>query len=167
MSATTDTPNIGEMLAPFLARIPEDHVPIFLALAERRAAERYREWATRATSDEVRGQLLACSAREEEIARRVEALVDDPRPMQATVTQAIPELPDLISAAFDGQPLREQFTLQASGERLGAATWRSLAAKATDAATRDALPACAELEEQSAEVLEALLAAPTWSFDGP
>ena len=155
------------MLAPLLARIPDDHVPVFLALAERRAAERYRAWATYATSDDVRRQLLACSEREEEIARRVEALFENADAMQATVTHALPELPDLIRDAFDGEPLRDQLTLQASGERLGASTWRSLARNAADQATRNTLPACAELEEQSAAVLEALLARPTWPFDRP
>ena len=50
-----------------------------------------------------------------------------------------------------------QFRIQAQGERLGAATWRALARQEESRAARETYLACAELEEASALVLEALL----------
>ena len=152
------------MLAPLLARISEEQVPLFLALAERRAAARYRVWADAATDGDVRRRLLECSEREEEIARRVEGLFPEAGATQDAIGAAIPELADLIRSAFDDRSLREQLALQAEGERLGAATWRSLAEKAADPAMRATFPKCADLEERSAEVLEELLAGATWPF---
>ena len=51
----------------------------------------------------------------------------------------------------------DQLTLQARGERLGAATWRSLAKQTDDAGAREVFLGCAKLEEASAEVLESIL----------
>jgi len=161
------SPDVAALVAPLLARLPEDHVPIFLALAERRAADRYRAWAATATNDSVCTDLLACADREEEIARRVEELFDDVAAIHEAIAQKIPELEDLIQAAFADSSIRQQLALQANGERAGAATWRSLATKAAAPAARDTLASCAELEEQSAEVLEALLATSPWPFSTP
>jgi hypothetical protein len=58
---------------------------------------------------------------------------------------------------FVNRPLRQQFAIQAQGERLGAATWRSLARGESDAARSAVLRSCAELEEASALVLEGIL----------
>jgi hypothetical protein len=55
-------------------------------------------------------------------------------------------------------PLPHQFTIQAQGERLGAATWRAFARHTEVPSVRDTFLVCAELEEQSATVLEAILA---------
>ena len=153
-------PDIGEALAPVLARVPREQQPLLIALAERMAASRYRDWAAQIGDAAGRAQLLACAEREERIAAKVEAL--DPRAaaIQRDLLAKHPELPALNGSLFAGRPLREQFTIQARGERLGAATWRSFARHESDAARRKILEGCAELEEASAQVLEALLERP-------
>jgi len=151
-------PNVGEALAPVLSRVPREQQPVLIALAERMAAERYRAWAALASEPAQRAQLLACAEREEEIARRVEALHPEAEALQRDLVAKHPELLELGRTLFAGRPLAEQFRVQARGERLGAATWRSFAKRESDASRRDVLQACAVLEEESALVLEALSA---------
>jgi hypothetical protein len=153
-------PDVGEVIAPVLAQVPREQQPLLIALAERMAAERYRGWAEQVPGDADRAQLLACAAREEEIAAKIEALDPAAAAIQRDLRAKHPELSGLNRSLFAGRPLRDQFTIQARGERLGAATWRSFAKREPDAARRAALLACAELEEASALVLEALLARP-------
>jgi len=149
-------PSIGEAIAPVLARVPREQQPLLIALAERLAAERYRSWAAEISEASGRTQLLACAEREEEIARRVEALFPDAAPVQEDLLAKHPEVAELNRTLFAGLPLAHQFAIQAAGERLGAATWRAFARRETDAARSEVLLACAGLEEESALVLEAL-----------
>lgn len=151
--------NIGEVLAPILARIPRERQPLLIAAAERLAAERYRGWAAQVASAGEQAGLRACAAREEEIARRIEGLYPDAGAVQREILAANPDLLEVNRTLFAGRPLREQFRSQADGERLGAATWRSFAKHAASAAARDTLLACALLEEESASFLESILAA--------
>jgi hypothetical protein len=153
-------PDVGAVLAPLLARVPRARQPLLIALAERMAAERYRGWAGEQRDAEGRAALLACAAREDRIAAQVEGLFPDAAALQAELSAAHPELPELNRRLFAGRPLADQFRIQANGERLGAATWRSFARHEADAARRAALLECAELEEASARVLEALLGRP-------
>lgn len=157
---STALPDVGEVIAPVLAQVPPEQQPLLIALAERMAAERYRGWAEEVHDAADRAQLLACAEREERIAARVEGLDPAAAAIQRDLSAKHPELTDLNRNLFAGRPLREQFTIQARGERLGAATWRSFARRETDAARRAALLSCAELEEASALVLEELLARP-------
>ena len=53
--------------------------------------------------------------------------------------------------------IEEQFRIQAQGERLGAATWRSFARHAESQQTAKVFESCAVLEEESATFLESLL----------
>jgi NAD(P)-dependent dehydrogenase (short-subunit alcohol dehydrogenase family) len=149
-------PNVAEVLASILQRVPAERQPLLIAIAERLAAERYRGWAA-AVADR-KADLLACAAREEDIAGRIEALYPDPAASQRELLAANPELEEVNRALFAGRPLPQQFTIQAQGERLGAATWRALAQRAETTAARETFLACAQLEEQSAVVLEGLLA---------
>jgi organic hydroperoxide reductase OsmC/OhrA len=149
-------PSVGEAIAPVLARVPREQQPLLIALAERLAAERYRSWASEVSDPAQRVQLLACAEREEEIARRVEALQPGAAATQRDLLAKHPEVAEINRRLFAGRPLAEQFAIQAQGERLGAATWRAFASHETDAGRRDTLLACAELEEASALVLEAL-----------
>jgi hypothetical protein len=151
-------PDVAEILGPLLARVEPGRQPLMLAIAERMAAERYRAWAAEVTDPAARAQLLACAGREEEIAGRVEAVVPDAAAIERELRAAHPDLVDINRTVFAGRPLRDQFAIQAQGERLGAMTWRAFAA-AGSAAARDAFQICATLEEASADVLEALIAA--------
>ncbi len=149
-------PNIAEILGPILQRVPAEHRPLLLAIAERRAAARYRDWASGSTDEGHRARLRACADREEEIARRVEDLYPEAAVLQRGMFADHPDLEEVNRTIFAGRPLPEQFRTQAEGERLGAATWRAIAEHASAEARRTFL-ACAELEEASAAVLESIL----------
>jgi hypothetical protein len=154
---TKDLPDIGAVLAPVLARVAEGDRPLLVAMAERLAAVRYRGWARELVGHEAR--LLACADREEDIARRVESLYPDAAARERAIRTAIPEFEEINRTVFGGRPIADELAIQASGERLGAATWRSLARAASDPRHRETFLACAPLEEASAEVLESILAA--------
>jgi hypothetical protein len=156
MSPSRDLPDIGQVLAPILARVPAEHRPLLVALAERLAADRYRGWAAAAGDLQRRERLLACAVREEDIAGRVEALYPDAARVQRDIAARNPDLLEVNRALFADRPVEDQYTIQARGERLGAATWRSLAKQVPHA--RETFLACAELEEASAAVLESFLA---------
>ncbi len=153
---TRELPDVPAILGALVARVAEAERPLFLAIAERMAAERYRGWAADVDDPEVRAGLIACAAREDEIADRVEAVFPDPAAVQQRLLATFPELPQLNRDVFAGRPLADQFAIQAAGERVGAATWRAFAAAWPGAAAREAFLACAPLEEASAEFLEGL-----------
>ncbi len=158
MSVTDETlPDIGEVLGRVIPRVPAERRPLFIAMAERLAAARYRDWAGSVSDPGRKTLLLACAAREEDIAGRVEALFPDASAIQREILADIPELEELNRSIFAGRPLPQQFAIQAQGERLGAATWRSLAPPEEGSPARQIFLACAELEEESALVLEAIL----------
>jgi hypothetical protein len=154
-----DLPNVAEVLGPLLQRIPEEQQPLLIAIAERRAAERYRDWAQEVGTEPGMSQLRACAQREEDIARRVEALYPDADAIQRGMLAKNPDLEEINRTLFAGRSLAQQFTIQAQGERLGAATWRAFAQQEPNGARAAVLLECAELEEQSAVVLEGILAA--------
>lgn len=155
----SELPSIGEAIGLLLLALPREQQPLFIALAERRAAARYREWAAAVSDPTFSAALLACAAREEDIAGRVEALYPDAAAAQRQLAAAHPQFETLNLELFAGRSLPDQFRIQANGERLGAATWRSFANAAPDAVARETFLACAELEEASAVVLEAALSA--------
>ena len=150
-------PNIEEALRGFLDLVPLDRRPLLIALAERMAAERYRGWADQVTDTAERQGLIACAAREDEIAHRVESLYPDAASVQSEIVAQNPKLADIGRSLFDPHSLKDQFTLQAQGERLGAATWRSMARKTAEPSAAEVLLSCALLEEESAAFLESLV----------
>ena len=99
-------------------------------------------------------------ARRQRIAAKLEVLFSEAAATQRDLLAKHSELPELNRSLFAGRPLAEQFTIQARGERFGAATRRSFARHESDVPRRETLLACAELEEQSARVPEALLERP-------
>jgi hypothetical protein len=155
-SATPQLPNLAEFLSQVVQRVPPEQQPLLIALAERLAAERYRRWAGEISASACRTELLTCADREEEIARRIEALYPDAASIQNDILVKFPDLEEINRTLFAGRPLEQQFTIQAQGERLGAITWRSLAQSQDDPETRETFGGCAELEEESAAVLEAM-----------
>jgi hypothetical protein len=140
-----------------LERVAEEHRPLLIAIAERLAAERYRGWAQEPSLAEHAPHLLACARREEEIAVRVEALFPRAAAIQLEMLNRNPDFAEINRSVFAGRPVAEQLRLQAQGERLGAATWRALARKEESRVAREVFLACAELEQASAVVLEAVL----------
>ena len=150
-------PNVAELLGRVLGRVAPGERPLLIAFAERLAAKRYRGWAADPADQSRRFELLACADREEEIARRVESLYPEVAAVQRELLAKHPDLEEINRALFADRPLEEQFAIQARGERLGAATWRSLARHAAVAAERQTFLSCALLEEESAATLESLL----------
>jgi len=150
-------PNVAELLAPLLARVPRERQPLFLAIAERLAAERYRGWAANPAYAAHRSRLLACALREEEIAAHVEALRPDAKLIQQEILAANPDLMDINRDLFAKLSLADQMRTQASGERAGAGTWRAFAEHAKDPSASATFLACAKLEEESALVLDDIL----------
>jgi hypothetical protein len=144
MASTRELPSVAELFAPLLERVAPEHRPLLVAIAERMAAERYRGWAEAAHDPAQRADLLACAAREEEIAERVESLVPDAAAIQADIRAKNPDLEGLNESVFADYPVEAQYRIQAAGERVGAATWRSLARNGEPAA-RQAFLECAEL----------------------
>lgn len=155
--AQSALPNLGGIFARVLQRVPEDQQPLLIAIAERLAADRYRAWAEHPSMAEHAEQLLACARREEEIASRVEALFPGGTEIQREMLLKNPDFMAIPKTVFDGKSLSDQFRIQAQGERLGAATWRALARKEENRVAREVYLACAELEQASALVLEAIL----------
>lgn len=153
---TSGLPDVAAILGPVLASVPVDERPLLLAIAERLAAERYRGWAAGAASDEQRAGLLACAAREDEIATKVEAVFPDAAAVQERLRAAHPELVTVADEIFGDRPQSEQFAIQAAGERAGASAWRTLATVVPEGPMRQAFLACAPLEEASAAYLESL-----------
>lgn len=147
------------MLAPIIAAYPPDEQRIFAALGERIAASRYRAWAEQVNDDATRDALLACAAREEDIASRVESLHPEGSKIRDRLINDHAELPDRYVAIFEGFSLSEQFAMQAEAERAGAAAWRAFSGATEDDAEAQALLACAPLEEQNAATLDEFIAA--------
>jgi hypothetical protein len=156
----TTLPDIGQVLAPILAAVPVERRPLLIAIAERLAARRYRAWADEPALAAHARALRACADREEAIADRVEALHPDASGIERDLLAANPQLETVNRTLFEGRPLPDQLTIQARGERLGAATWRSFARTEPDPKRRDVLLACATLEEDSARVLESITGRP-------
>lgn len=154
---TSELPNVAEILGRVLQRVPPAEQPLLIAIAERRAAERYRGWAHDPANVAHGSRLLACADREEEIARRVEGLYPEAAATQRRLIAENPDLEEINRSLFAGRPLAQQFTIQAEGERLGAATWRAFAEGAENPDARRTFLACATLEEESARVLESIL----------
>jgi len=150
-------PNVAEILAPLLARVPPARQPLLLAVAERMAAERYRGWANDPAYGAHRASLLACAVREEEIATRVEALSPDSETLEREIVAQNPDLQEINRTVFAGRPIADQMRIQAAGERAGAAAWKAFAAAAGATPAREAFLSCARLEEESAVVLDRIL----------
>jgi hypothetical protein len=153
----TKIPNVAEILAGVLLTIDPKLQPLLLAKLERFAAQRYRTWASDHPDQSVKEGLLACSDREEEIARRVESLVPDASVIQEKLLSDHPELTDLNRTLFEGRPLKVQFAMQAEGERAGATAWKAYAVAASEPSVKELLQSCSPLEQANADFLQTLL----------
>lgn len=153
---TVSAPNFGALLAPYIDSVPKDAVPAFLASLERTAAERYRMWSD--SVPEHSEGLLQCAAREDEIATRVEALFPAPRQdQQEAIRAAIIPARDTYYEVFANYTPLEQMAIQAKAERQGAAAWRAMIDANNDDALNTELEEIAQIEEVSADYLDALL----------
>ena len=152
-----EIPRFGALLAPFISQVPTDAMPRFLALLERGAANRYREWAD-LLPDHAEA-LLTCAASEDEIADRIEAAFTLDPSLRDTVNAPLPGAIDTYRKAFGGLDVWDQLRVQANAERQGAQAWRNIATRVDDPEVLDALATCSTLEEASADRLDELIAA--------
>jgi hypothetical protein len=157
-SSEGDLPDVAELFGRILQGVSREQQPLLVARAERMAAARYRGWAEEVGDANRAARLRQCADREEEIAERVEALYPDVAALRSRIRSEGPDLEEITRSTFAGRPLAQQLAIQASGERLGAATWRAFAAEQGEPA-RSTFLGCAELEEASAAVLDEILAA--------
>jgi len=153
--ANPDIPNFGELLAPYIGQVPAAAVPNFLALLERGAAERYRQWAGQ-MPEHAEG-LLACAAREDEIADTADGLFPIADELRQEISQPLPQARDVYYAVFADLELNDQLAIQADAELQGAAAWRGMISDDTAADLRAGLEHCAQLEETSSAFLRNLL----------
>ena len=146
-------PNFGELLAEHLSGVPQEAYPFLLSQLERTAADRYRLWAedVPAHSD----GLLACAAREDEIADRVEAMFPPSAEHRALVGTIIPKAKATYYSAFEPYNSVEQMTIQANAERQGANAWQTL--KAVYGEHAAALDELSTIETTSADYLDEML----------
>lgn len=156
VSRSVKLPDIGEVVGRMLQRVPREQQPLLLAQRERVAAARYRGWASEVADPGRRSALLACADREEEIARRVEALYPAAASIQRDILARHPDLTTITGSLFSAYALDHQFILQARGERFGAATWRSFAQNEQNPEAHKVFLDCALLEEESADFLESI-----------
>jgi hypothetical protein len=150
-----EIPNFGELLLPYIAAVPAQAVPNFLALLERGAAQRYREWAD--MLPEHRDGLLECSSREDEIADIVQALFPLDDALQLEIEALLPPARDAYYAVFADMPVENQLAIQANAELQGAAAWRGMIDESTPAELQQSLQRCSQLEETSSAYLQEIL----------
>ena len=158
MNAITEitVPNFGELLAPYIGSVPPEAVPSFLARLERTAADRYRMWAE-AVPEHAEG-LLACAAREDDIADRAERIYPATAPEQvAAMEAAIVPAKSTYYEVFSTLTPLQQMAVQAKAERQGAAAWRAMIETESNPEIQSALEEMATIEEASADFLDVLL----------
>lgn len=152
-----EIPDFDNLLGGLLGSVESEQRPLLMALLERVAAGRYREWASLPECSAHRADLLACAAREEEIATSVEALYPDASELQGKLQDQLPQLSGIAEVLFGDRSLHHQFAVLAAGERGGAQIWTDLASQTDTDRRRDGYAACAPLEEANAAVLDRLL----------
>lgn len=97
--------------------------------------------------------LLECAAREDEIARRADALFTVVVEDLAAIESALPLAREAYFQIFEGLEVSRQLQIQASAEREGSGAWLGLADGADDPYASAELQALAALEIDNAEYL--------------
>ena len=157
MSETGSLPDLGEQVRPLIQTLPVGVQPRLMATLERAAANQYRTWAAACPEPVQAEGLRACAAREEEVAARIELAFPSQPDEQRHIGGVLPKIAEAYRSALAHRPVMAQYAIQAAAERRGAAFWRTLASSIPDASVREILSACAQLEERSAEFLEAIV----------
>jgi hypothetical protein len=126
-SGTAQIPDFDDLLGGMMAALKPHQRPILIAMLERVAAGRYRQWAADPCYGEHRDALLACGEREIQIAERIEALYDDAATVQQEIQAQMPTLAGVEEQLFGGRTVPEQFAVLEAGERSGGKVWAQLA----------------------------------------
>ena len=146
-------PNFGELLAEQLGQLSPQSIPFVLARLERRAGERYRQWAQ--DLPDFSDGLLACANREDDIAERADLLFPISEAQKPAAEQVVPEAVRVFLNVFADLGTIDQITIQANAERQGAAAWRGFVDAYPQAAAD--LESLAKTEEANADYLDLLL----------
>jgi len=154
---TGSLPDLGGQVRLLIQTLPAGVQPRIMATLERAAAHQYRAWAGACPEPAQAEGLRACAAREEEFAARIEMAFPSQPDEQRHIGGVLPQIAEAYRSALAQRPVTAQYAIQAAAERRGAAFWRTLASSIPDASVREILSACAQLEERSAEFLEALV----------
>ena len=157
MAEAGNLPDLAGQIRPLIQTLPVGVQPRIMATLERAAADRYRAWSGACPEPVQVEGLRACAAREEEVAARVEMVFPSQPDEQRLVGGVLPQIADAYRSAMAQRPVLEQYAIQAAAKRRGAAFWRALASSIPDSSVREILAACAQLEERSAEFLEAVV----------
>src|SRR5262249_61448509 len=97
--------NIALILGQLLQRVSPAERALLIALAESLAADRYRGWACEVGDPARASLLLACAEREEEIARRGQALHPDAATLQGDILARNPDLGEINCPDLARRPL--------------------------------------------------------------
>lgn len=148
-------PNFGEILSPFIGQVPQHAVPNFLALLERGAAQRYRDWAEQLPK--FRDGLLVCSASEDKIADIVESIFPIDPALAAEIQAPLPAAKETYYGVFEGLSLADQLAIQADAELQGAEAWRNMLSDDNPVELQQGLEQCMTLEQESSAYLYSIL----------
>lgn len=152
-----EIPNFDEVLGGLLARVTDAHRPLLIAMLERVAAAKYREWGALPEFESDKEAILGCATREEEIADKIEALYPDALAIEQTITDALPELGQVADNLFGDRTVLHQMAVLSAGERSGGRVWADLAQAEQAENSRDAMASCISLENANADVLDGIL----------
>lgn len=157
MAETSNLPDLGAQVRPLVQALPGGIQPRLMARLERAAADRYQTWAALCPEPAQAEGLRACGLREQEVAKRVEALFPSQPDEDRHLRDALPRIAEAYRAA-PGEPSCQRPVRNSGGGRTTRCRVLALASSFTDVPVREALGMCADLEERSAEFLETLLA---------
>jgi hypothetical protein len=98
---------------------------------------------------------MACAAREDEIADRIDILIPIPGQYRDLVDRFIPQAKQAYFDVFEGLSAIDQMTIQAAAERQGARAWPAFIPAYPDKALD--LEALSAIELVSADYLDSIL----------
>jgi hypothetical protein len=150
--------SITEAFLPLVPDIPEENIPMMVAMLERIAAVKYRDWAASSTDIVERDGLIACEAREIEIAEFIESLYPDASATIASLNGKFPDLQSRYDEVMAGRSRIEQLRIQSEGE-LGGAEFMQQFANAHTGAVSARFQSLAVCEEANSRFLKGLLCA--------
>lgn len=148
--------SIAAAFEPLLPQVSPEEIPMVIAILERVAATYYRNWAQDAENSVERDGLLACAAREDEIASFIESLESDCQARAAELHRRFPDFEARYEAIMAGRTRTDQLRIQAEGE-MGGAGYMSQFAAATEGAVSARFESLACCEEANSRFLRRLI----------
>ena len=148
--------SIAEAFEPLLPDVEPEEIPMVIAMVERLAATNYREWCEETDDPIEKARMLACAAREDEIAEFIESLENDSQAKTDELNARFPDLRERYDSIMAGRSRAEQLRIQAQGELGGADYMRQFSA-ATDGAISARFASLALFEESNSRFLSTLI----------